>query len=63
MDSTFYNLKELTNLADALEAERAQGSLEGTEVPFFGENGTAKSAYYPGTSSSKLLFDQVLQLH
>eukprot|EP00957_Ditylum_brightwellii_P128493 9800561-Ditylum_brightwellii.AAC.1 len=63
LDGISSNLKEIINLVDALEAEGAQGNSEGTEVFFFGDNSTAESAYYCGTSSRKLLFDQVLQLH
>lgn len=56
------NFRELENLASALEQEAMDGSFEGAEVFIFTDNSTAESAYFKGTSSSKLLFNIVLKL-
>ena len=56
------NYRELYNLVLRLEAlVRDRTVPRGTEVYMFTENSTAESAFYRGTSSSKLLFELVLR--
>jgi hypothetical protein len=62
MDGSSSNFRELYNLVDAVEKECKAGRLEDAELLLFTDNSTAKSAFYRGTSSSKLLFELVLRL-
>ena len=56
------NFRELYNLVLRLERLVQDGKLpEGTEVFMFTDNSTAESAFYKGTSSSRLLFELVLR--
>ena len=61
-ESNSSNFRELENLAKSLEMEVFSGSLKGAEVFICTDNATAESAYYKGTSSSRLLFEIVLRL-
>ena len=56
------NFRELKNLATTLECEIEKGNMKGVEVFIFTDNSTAESAYYKGTSSSRLLFDIIFNL-
>jgi hypothetical protein len=62
MDGSSSNFRELYNLVDAVEKECKAGRLEDAELLLFTDNSTAESAFYRGTSSSKLLFELVLRL-
>ena len=56
------NYRELCNLVLRLEALIDDGTIpSGAEVFVFTDNSTAESAFYKGTSSSRLLFDLVLR--
>ena len=56
------NFRELYNLILRLEALVTSGRLKvGTEVFLFTDNSTSESAFYRGTSSSRLLFELVLR--
>ena len=57
------NYRELTNLVEDTEAEAQLGNLRETELFLFTDNSTAESAFYKGSSSSKLLHALVLRLH
>ena len=57
------NYRELSNLVDTLLEMSLKGVLNGVEVFFFTDNATAEAAFFNGTSSSKLLFEQILKLH
>jgi len=61
-ESQSSNFRELENLAQSLEVQNEKGSLKGSEVFLFTDNGTAESAYFKGTSSSKKLFQIVMRL-
>ena len=56
------NFRELENLAQSLEYEVEKGTMKGAEIFIFTDNSTAESAYFKGTSSSKLLFNIILRL-
>lgn len=56
------NYRELRNLVDTLVAMAAEGELQGTELFLFTDNSTAEAAFAKGSSSSKALFEMVLQL-
>jgi hypothetical protein len=62
MEGSSSNYRELYNLVDAVENECKDGRLEDAELFLFTDNSTAESAFYRGTSSSKLLFKLVLKL-
>ena len=56
------SFRELYNLVLRLEALVRDGTIaRGTEVFMFTDNSTAESAFYRGTSSSRLLFELVLR--
>ncbi|KAL7580594.1 hypothetical protein ACA910_003715 [Epithemia clementina (nom. ined.)] len=57
------NFQELYNLVAKVKLLVAAGTLRpGTEMFVFTDNATAEAAFYKGTSTSKTLFDLVLQL-
>ena len=56
------NFRELKNLVETLEVMAQEGNLAGHEIFMFTDNSTAEAAFYNGSSSSKLLYDLVLQL-
>ncbi|KAL7560094.1 hypothetical protein ACA910_005352 [Epithemia clementina (nom. ined.)] len=57
------NFRELYNLVARLESLVAEEVVKsGTEIFVFTNNSTTESAFYHGTSKSKLLFDLVLRL-
>ena len=60
-DSTS-NWRELANLVNYLKYLAEQESLAGYEIFMFTDNSTAESAYWKGTSTSRKLFDLVLEL-
>jgi hypothetical protein len=53
------NFRELANFVTRMEKEACSKKLRGSELFLFTDNDTAQSAYYNGTSSSKLLFELV----
>jgi hypothetical protein len=57
------NYKELRNLVMAIQQLEESGKLDGAKLFMFTDNSTAKSAFFKGTSSSKALFELVLELH
>lgn len=57
------NYRELTNLVEDTEQEAMAGNLSDAELFLFTDNSTAESAFYKGSSSSKLLHSLVLRLH
>jgi hypothetical protein len=56
------NYKELGNLVSALGEAVDDDTLKECEVFLFTDNSTAEGAYYKGNSSSRKLFELVLQL-
>jgi len=58
------NFRELANLVDALRyrAQDNKASVKGLEVFMFTDNAVAEGAFYKGSSSSKKLFNLILQL-
>ena len=60
-DGTSSNFRELANLVHTLEKMGAQGHLKGREIFLFTDNSVAEKAFYNGTSTSKLLFDLILE--
>ena len=56
------NYKELCNLVESTELEAKRGRLRNCEFFLFTDNSTAESAFYRGTSSSKMLHSLVLRL-
>ncbi|KAL7579129.1 hypothetical protein ACA910_019156 [Epithemia clementina (nom. ined.)] len=55
------NFRELYNLVSWIESLSKEGTIqEGTELFVFTDNSTAESAFYKGTSTSKLLFSLVV---
>ena len=57
------NYRELRNLVEDFESEAESGRMRNTEAFLCTDNATAESAFYKGSSSSKLLHDLVLRLH
>lgn len=62
MKGSSSNLRELRNLVETVEDEVKNGAMRDTELFIFTDNCLAESAFYNGTSSSKLLFELVLRL-
>jgi hypothetical protein len=56
------NWRELQNLVDALKEEAKLGNLKGVEVFLFTDNSTAEGALFNGSSSSRKLFELILEL-
>jgi hypothetical protein len=56
------NWQELNNLVLALERLLRENKMRGSEIFIFTDNGTTKSAFWKGTSTSKLLFELVLRM-
>ena len=56
------NWRELNNLVESLEKLCLEHQLGGSEIFIFTDNSTAESAYWKGTSTSKLLFELILRL-
>jgi hypothetical protein len=56
------NYKELRNLVMAIQRLEESGKLDGAELFMFTDNSTAESAFFKGTSTSKALFELVLEL-
>jgi len=56
------NFRELNNLVLGLEDWAREGLLANKEMFLFTDNSTAESAFFRGTSSSKLLFALILRL-
>jgi len=58
------NFRELANLVDALRyrSQDKNMSVRGLEVFLFTDNAVAEGAFYKGSSSSKKLFNLILQL-
>jgi hypothetical protein len=56
------NFRELANLVIMLEQAHERGELRNSKVFIFTDNGTAESAFFRGTSSSKVLFELILRL-
>jgi len=56
------NWRELNNLLASLETWIKTQDLKGTQVFIFTDNSTAESAFWKGTSKSKLLCDLILRL-
>jgi hypothetical protein len=56
------NYQEFRNLAKHVAAESRAGILSGTEVWILTDNEVTERAWYSGTSSSKSLFDIMLEL-
>jgi hypothetical protein len=56
------NFRELSNLINAIKDASRHGFLEDMELFVFTDNWTAESAFFKGTSSSRKLFDLVLDL-
>ena len=56
------NHRELRNLVDSLKVMEKEGSLRGTEAFIFTDNTTAEAAFYKGTSTSRHLFELVMEL-
>jgi hypothetical protein len=61
-DHQISNYRELGNLVDAVEEEAAEGYPKNGEFWLFTDNSMAKSCFYRGSSSSKLLHDLLLRL-
>lgn len=57
------NYRELTNVVEEMEEEAKSGRMVETEVFMCTDNSTAESAYYKGSSSSKILHELILRLH
>ncbi len=57
------NFRELANLVLAIQNAKEGGLLNNTELFVFTDNGTTESTFYKGTSSSRKLFELMLQLH
>lgn len=62
-ESESSNYREFTNLVEATEAEACTGAFTESEMFLFTDNSTTESAFYKGSSSSKLLHALVLRLH
>ena len=60
-EGTSSNYRELKNLVQTLSKMGSQGVLTGREIFLFTDNTTSELAFYNGTSSSKALFDLVLE--
>ncbi len=56
------NFRELQNLVNAIKEAHGEGLLNKTELFVFTDNITAESAFFKGTSSSRKLFDLILDL-
>lgn len=56
------NFRELANLIHAIEDAHKKGLLDNAELFVFTDNSAVESAFYKGTSSSRRLFDLILQL-
>jgi hypothetical protein len=56
------NFREFSNLVETIESLVAEGTLSGHELFMFTDNSTAEAAIFKGTSTSKKLFNLVLQL-
>ena len=56
------NFRELTNLVKTIKALVEDGTLLETEVFLFTDNSTAEAVYHKGNSSSRGLFEGVLEL-
>ena len=52
----------MQNLVDALKEEAKLGNLKGVEVFLFTDNSTAEGAFFNGSSSSRKLFELILEL-
>jgi len=62
-ETTSSNYRELNNLVEETEAEARAGRLSDSELFLFTDNSTAESAFYKGSSSSRILHHLVLRLH
>eukprot|EP00957_Ditylum_brightwellii_P160636 12228726-Ditylum_brightwellii.AAC.2 len=62
MSEQFSNYREVRNVLKVLEDEGKAGWLQGKENFMFGDNSTREATYYRGFSSSKFLYELVLQL-
>ena len=60
-EGTSSNFRELKNLVDSLKEMASKGALKGREVFMFTDNSTADHAFANGTSSSKALFNLVVE--
>ena len=56
------NWRELKNLVEAIRDLAEEGKLEGCEVFLFTDNSVAERAYFRGTSTSRSLFELILEL-
>jgi len=56
------NYREFANLVETLEAEAANGSLDGAMLVVATDNSTVESAVYKGNSSNEKLFELVVRL-
>ena len=57
------NHKELSNLVEQLERMKANSKLTGVDVFLFTYHMVVEYAFYKGNSSSKLLFELIIQLY
>ncbi len=56
------NYRELRNLVETVEEEASEGYLGNSKLWLFTDNSTAKSCFFKGGSSSKLLHVLILRL-